>query len=117
MPVNPLLLLAIGLLVVVGMILVLRLNAFIALITAALLVSLLSPGPMSEKVSRVAEAFGGVVGAIGIVIALAAVIGKCLMDSGAADRIVRSLPRRPGRKTGLLGPDGQWLSPLHPGLL
>ena len=90
MPVNPLLLLAIGLLVVVGMILVLRLNAFIALITAALLVSLLSPGPMSEKVSRVAEAFGGVVGAIGIVIALAAGIGKCLMDSGPADRIVRS---------------------------
>ncbi len=90
MPVNPLLLLLIGVLVVVGMILVLRLNAFIALITAALLMSLLSPGEASEKVSRVAEAFGGVVGGIGIVIALAAVIGKCLMDSGAADRIVRS---------------------------
>ena len=90
MPVNPLLLLAIGVLVVVGMILVLRLNAFIALITAALLVSLLSPGEPSEMVSRVAEAFGVVVGKIGIVIALAAVIGKCLMDSGAADRIVRS---------------------------
>ena len=32
----------------------------------------------------VAEAFGGTAGGIGIVIALAAVIGKCLMDSGAA---------------------------------
>jgi len=39
---------------------------------------------------RVAEAFGSTCGKIGILIALAAVIGKCLLDSGAADRIVRS---------------------------
>ncbi len=114
---NPLLLLGIGVLVVVGMILVLRLNAFLALITAALLVSLLSPGEAAEKVSRVAEAFGAVVGGIGIVIALAAVIGKCLMDSGAADRIVRSFLLAPGRKAGPLCPDVQWLRPFHTGLL
>ncbi|NQU24559.1 MAG: gluconate permease, partial [Candidatus Nealsonbacteria bacterium] len=35
---------------------------------------------------------------IGIVIALAAVIGKCLMDSGAADRIVRSFLKILGEK-------------------
>ncbi len=70
------------------MILVLRVHAFFALITAAIVVSLMSPG--AGKISRVAEAFGASAGSIGIVIAMAAVIGKCLMDSGAADRIVRS---------------------------
>ena len=85
----PLILLA-GLVTVVGLILVLRFNAFLALITAAMLVSLLAPGPWTDKIERVAEAFGSSAGKIGIAIALAAVIGKCLMDSGAADRIVRA---------------------------
>jgi len=95
---NPFVILATAIVVVVGMILVLRMNAFLALITAALLVSLLSPGEAAAKVTRVAEAFGSVAGAIGIVIALASITGKCLMDSGAADRIVRSFLRVLGEK-------------------
>src|SRR5690606_1497501 len=88
---DPILILVLGIAVLIGLIIVLRVNAFIALICAAMFVSMLAPGDMAGKISRVAEAFGGVVGSIGIVIALAAVIGKCLQDSGAADRIVRSL--------------------------
>ncbi|MDA2928517.1 GntP family permease [Acidobacteria bacterium AH-259-O06] len=38
-----------------------------------------------------AQEFGSTAGAIGIVIVLAAIIGQCLMDSGAADKIVRKL--------------------------
>jgi GntP family gluconate:H+ symporter len=88
---SPLLILAIGMAVVIGMILVLRVNAFLSLITAAFLVSILSPGPLPERAARVAEAFGRTAGSIGIVIALAAVIGHCMMESGAADRVVRSM--------------------------
>lgn len=77
-------------LTVILMITVLKMNAFIALITSAVVVSLLAPGDFAEKISRVAEAFGNTAGSIGIVIALAVVIGKCMMDSGAADRIVRA---------------------------
>jgi len=95
---HPLVILLIGIVVVVGMIIVLRVNAFIALIMAAIVVSLLSAGELGEKISRVAEAFGTSAGKIGIVIALAAVIGKCLMDSGAADRIVRSFLKALGEK-------------------
>jgi len=76
--------------IVIGLIVGLRLNAFIALITAAIAVSLMAPGELPEKITRVAMAFGSTAGGIGIVIALASVIGKCLMDSGAADRIVRA---------------------------
>ncbi len=86
---HPLIILGIAVATVVGMIIVLRINAFIALITAAIVVSLLAPGELSEKISRVASAFGNTAGQIGIVIAMAAIIGRCLIDSGAADRVVR----------------------------
>ncbi|QEG34141.1 GntP family permease [Bythopirellula goksoeyrii] len=86
----PLFVLAVGLLVVIGGIVALRINAFMSLITAAITVSLMSPGDWDEKISRVAEAFGATAAGVGIVIALAAIIGKAMMDSGAADRIVRS---------------------------
>ena len=92
----PIIVLLSGVAVVISMIMVLRINAFIALISAAILVSLMSPG--TGKISRVAEAFGASAGGIGIVIAMAAVIGKCLMDSGAADRIVRSFLRALGEE-------------------
>ena len=55
---------------------------------------------------RVANAFGGTCAKIGILIAMAAIVGKCLLDSGAADKIVRSALRVVGESraaTALLG--------------
>lgn len=95
---SPLMILAFGMAVVLGMILFLRINAFLALLTAAILVSLLAPGEPQHQISRVADAFGGAMASIGIVIALAAVIGQCMMDSGAADRVVRGFLRLLGEK-------------------
>jgi len=95
---HPLIILAVGMTTVILMIALLRLNAFIALITSAVVVSLLAPGDLAEKISRVAVAFGSTAGSIGIVIALAVVIGKCMMDSGAADRIVRGFLSLLGEK-------------------
>ncbi len=95
---SPLLILIIGIAIVIGMIIVLRVNAFIALITAAMVVSILSPGAVAIKLTRVADAFGSAVGKIGIVIAMASIIGKCLMDSGAADRVVRAFMKLLGEK-------------------
>jgi len=46
--------------------------------------------------TRVASGFGNTCGQIGLVIAMAALIGRCLMDSGAADRIVRTALRWTG---------------------
>ncbi|QDU64139.1 Gnt-II system L-idonate transporter [Planctomycetes bacterium Pan216] len=94
----PLAILAVGIITVIGMIMVLRINAFIALITAALFVSLMAPGTIESKVERVAEAFGSTTAKIGIVIAMASVVGRCLMDSGAADRIVRAFCNALGQK-------------------
>ncbi len=91
----PFAVLAAGLAVVLGGIVVARVNAFLALIAAALVVSFMagagaaSPQAVVDPVGRVVDAFGATAGAIGVTIALAAIIGDAMMRSGAADRIVR----------------------------
>lgn len=101
----PLLVLVAGVAFVVVAIIRLRVHAFIALILAALIVGLLSDRPFDGAASaavgavdRTATEFGNMVASIGIVIAMASIIGKCLMDSGAADSIVRRLLRMLGEK-------------------
>jgi GntP family gluconate:H+ symporter len=104
--------------VVVGSILVLKLHAFLALLLGALVVAAATSHEaivrfgLSKKMTqataenlanqsigeRVAREFGNTCGKIGIIIALASVIGKCLLDSGAADRIVRATLRLFGEK-------------------
>ena len=87
---HPILILILGTIVVVLSIIKLRIGAFFGLMLAALLVSFLAPGELAEKVARVGTAFGTMAGKITFIIACAAVIGKCMMDSGAADRVVRA---------------------------
>ena len=76
---------------------VLRLHPFLALTLGAILAGSFSPSqaPAPERVytalETTATAFGDLVGAIGIAIALAAIIGDCLLRSGAADRIAGAL--------------------------
>ncbi len=120
---HPLLILLVAVAIMLGGILLLRLHAFLALLLAALAVALLTPaealeGYARERVSaakepwteqaaeafvrstageRVAVAFGQTCGGIGILIAMASIIGKCLLDSGAADRIVRTTLQLLGR--------------------
>jgi gluconate:H+ symporter, GntP family len=95
---GPLIILVLGVAIVLGLIIVYKINAFIALISAAIFVSLCAPGDMGEKVERVARAFGNTAGGIGVVIGMAAVIGECMLRSGAADRIVRAFVRMLGEK-------------------
>ncbi|MGH7577628.1 MAG: GntP family permease, partial [Longimicrobiales bacterium] len=95
---HPIVILLVGMAVVIGAIVLLRLNAFLALIGAAILVSLLAPGETTDKITRVAAAFGNTAASVGIVIALAAIIGKAMMDSGAADRLVRGFLSMLGEK-------------------
>ena len=83
MEIHPLLVLVIAIAVVFILIIRMKINAFIALITAAMTVGLLSSTvSLGEVMPEVASAFGRVCGGIGIVIALAAVIGQSLMESG-----------------------------------
>lgn len=97
MPSSPLFAFAIGLAVVLTLLAWLRLPAFFGLILAALAVGLATPDvPFGEVPAETAEAFGDVMTAIGIPILMAALIGKSLMDSGAAERIVRAFLHQTG---------------------
>ena len=86
---------SVGLIVV--LITVLRVHAFLALILAAFAAGLLAhslPGEPDKShwvqaVELTTTEFGTTAGKIGVVIALASVIGMCLMESGAADKVVR----------------------------
>ena len=103
----PVILLVIGIVSVLGMIIGLKLNAFMALIISALIVSLgvglVDGEDAGSRMSAVVQGFGGAAGGIGIVIAMAAIIGKCMLDSGAADRIVRSAINVTGEKKASFG--------------
>jgi len=120
--INPILILLIGTAVVLFCIIVLKLHAVVSLLFAALVTGFLtSPelvynyaihSAMSEQEAqslstlaigkRLADAFGNTSGKIGILIALASVIGTSLMRSGAAERIVRSLLDLFGKKNSSL---------------
>lgn len=105
--VMPVILLVIGIVSVLGMIIGLKLNAFVALILSALIVSLgvgiVDDQDFGGRMQAVVNGFGSAAGSIGIVIAMAAIIGKCMLDSGAADRIVRSAVNITGEKKASLG--------------
>jgi GntP family gluconate:H+ symporter len=103
----PLVLLVLGIASISVLLLYWRLNAFLALLIVALLVGLLSPRVAYRQDSKsgerrfapervaaeVARGFGETMGAIGIVIALATIVGRAMTESGAAERIVRSSVR------------------------
>lgn len=97
MAISPFLAVGTGVAVVLALMLVLRVHAFLALLTAALVVSAMTVSP-AGAVAPVLESFGATAGKIGVVIALAAVIGKCLLVSGAADVIVGANVRLLGER-------------------
>lgn len=117
-PYWPFVVLFLGVVAVVLMITVWRFHPFVALILAAIFVGLVSvdlPGaagehPLVTAVELPMVEFGIVAGKIAWVIALAAVIGTAMMESGAAERIVRWL-------LGALGEDRAALALLISGFI
>lgn len=115
---DPLFILLIGICIVVGGIIGLKLHPFLALLLGAFVVAWMTPGSALQQFAiekgatpaaallaskksigeRVALEFGNTAGKIGILIAMAAIIGKCLLESGAAERIIRSMLNATGIK-------------------
>jgi GntP family gluconate:H+ symporter len=96
-PYWPFLVLAFGIVAVILMISRWRLHPFVALMLSAILVGLVSielPGDQLHVIKAVEipmSEFGSVAGKIAWVIALAAIIGTAMMQSGAAQKIVNWL--------------------------
>ncbi len=113
---DPIFILSVGVLIVVGGIIGLKLHPFLALLLGAFVVALMTPATVIEQFAlakgtapaaalalskkgigeRIATEFGNTCAKIGILIAMAAIIGKCMLESGAAERIIRSVLRLTG---------------------
>jgi GntP family gluconate:H+ symporter len=93
--------LLVSMVAVIVLIVWLRVHAFLALLAGGLLVGILSPViPLDTVAPSVAGHLGRVAGSIAIVIALASIIGECLLESGAAERISRRFLKIAGERRG-----------------
>ena len=82
---------AVGIGIVVALIVSWKLHAFLALTLGALFVGLCSGIPLQKVTSSYEAGVGGVLGYVGVLIGLGAILGKLLADSGGADRIVDTI--------------------------
>ena len=120
---DPIVILFVGIIIVVGGIIGLKAHPFLSLLAAALVVALLTPVASVEQFylskgmsaaeatsvshksigERIAGEFGNTCAKIGILIAMAAIIGKAMLDSGAAEKIIRSMLKVTGEKHAPVG--------------
>jgi GntP family gluconate:H+ symporter len=120
---DPIFILLVGIVIVVGGIIGLKLHPFLALLLAAVAVALLTPTIAVEQFylakgtaaaealklshksigERIGTEFGNTCAKIGILIAMAAIIGKSMLDSGAAERIIRAMLKVTGEKHSAIG--------------
>ncbi len=75
-----------------------KVHPFIALIIAAGFLGLTSGMPVEKIVKSFQDGFGGVLGFVGVILALGTMLGKLMADSGGADQIARTLIRAFGKE-------------------
>ncbi|MGW7316819.1 GntP family permease, partial [Streptomyces sp. NPDC054865] len=87
-----------GIAVIVLLISRLKLHAFLALTIGSLALGVFAGAPLAKTVTSFTAGLGSTVAGVGVLIALGAILGKLLADSGGADEIVDTiLARAKGR--------------------
>lgn len=84
--------------VLLFLIIVLRLQAFVALLLVSMGVAIAGGIPVSEVVASIQEGMGATLGYIAVVIGLGTMLGEILRVSGGAQRIADTLLRRSGEE-------------------
>ena len=83
-----------GIVIVVVLITWLRVHPFLALILGSATLGIVSGMPTSKTVDAFTAGVGSTLGSVGLLIALGAMIGALLADSGSADRVVDTVVNR-----------------------
>jgi len=94
----PLLIVALGILLLLFMIMVLRLNSFLALILVALGVGLAEGMPVEEVAASIQSGVGSTLGYLALILGFGAMLGAMIAESGAANEITDRLVRSFGLK-------------------
>lgn len=85
---------AVGIAVIVALIAMLKLHPFLALVIGSLATGVAAGVDPVGTIGSFTTGFGATMGGVGILIALGAMYGKLLADSGGADRVVDTLVSR-----------------------
>jgi GntP family gluconate:H+ symporter len=89
----------VGILALVLLITQFALHPFLALTIGSLLVAAVAGMSMGDAVDAFSEGFGDTAASVGTLIALGAMFGKLLADSGGADRLVDTIIARSGPRS------------------
>lgn len=94
----PLVILAIGILVLFFLIVRVKLNSFLALLLVAGFVGIAEGLPVAKLIPTIEKGLGGTLGGLAIVVCFGAILGKLMAESGGAQRIATTLINVFGRK-------------------
>lgn len=87
-----------GIAVIVLLITKFKMHAFLALTIGSLALGAFAGAPLADTIKSFTTGLGNTVAGVGVLIALGAILGKLLADSGGADQIVDTILARTGRR-------------------
>jgi Gnt-I system low-affinity gluconate transporter len=93
-----LLIAAFGIGLILFLVIVVRLQAFVALLLTSLIVAVMAGIPLGEITGVIQEGMGGVLGFVAIVVGLGTMIGRLMEVTGGAEQIARTLLARSGEE-------------------
>lgn len=94
----PLVIVGIGIIALLILIMVFKLNTFISLIIVSFGVALVLGIPVDSIVKTIETGLGGTLGHLALIFGLGAMLGKLIADSGGAQRIAMTLVNKFGEK-------------------
>lgn len=89
-----------GIAVIVLLITKFKLHAFLALTIGSLALGAFAGAPLDKAITSFTTGLGNTVAGVGVLIALGAILGKLLADSGGADQIVDTILAKAGKSGG-----------------
>ena len=94
----PLVIVAIGVVLLLLLMIRFKMNGFIALVLVALAVGLMQGMPLVKVISSIKAGVGGTLGSLALIMGFGAMLGKMLADCGGAQRIATTLIDKFGKK-------------------
>ncbi|GHC79054.1 GntT/GntP/DsdX family permease [Streptomyces flavofungini] len=89
-----------GIAVIVLLITKFKVHAFLALTIGSLALGAFAGAPLDKAIASFTTGLGATVAGVGVLIALGAILGKLLADSGGADQIVDTILAKAGKSGG-----------------
>ncbi|PLT29553.1 gluconate:H+ symporter [Peribacillus deserti] len=94
----PLVIIAIGVLLLIILIMGFKLNTFVSLILVSFIVALSLGIPLTDVVKSIESGLGGTLGHIALIFGMGAMLGRLIADAGGANRIAITLIDKFGEK-------------------